>query len=143
MRAAAFVIVLAAAAAHAADAVRLHKTLYEAAASKNIQQFDKTLTRARDVVESMPLGDARNRLRRAVVIATDLERVLRFDAVYWDEETLPDYYDRLAGEYSDFGKFIAAYRLIDRSGRVFYPAQETQQFLLRQLRPPNPRKRST
>lgn len=82
----------------------------------------------------MHVGAARNRLRRAVIVATDLDRVWQFDAMYWDEQSLPDYYDRLANEYPGFGTFIAEFRLIDATSRVFYPKRETQDFLLGKLR---------
>jgi len=83
----------------------------------------------------MPLGQARNRLRRAVVVATDLQRVIHHDGMYWDEDSLPDFYDRLANEYAGFEAFITPYRVIGRRGRVFSPTRETRIFLLKRLRP--------
>ena len=122
----------------------LARQLFLTASSNNLAKFEATLTQAKEAVESMPVGEARNRLRRAVITATDLDRVWRFDGIYWDEDSLPDYYDRLAGEYRDFEAFIAQYRVVDRSGRVLYPKQETRDFLVRKLKPqPNSKKRST
>ena len=136
---AAVAFVLLAAAIHAEDAAR---TLYDAAAAGDLAKFESTLEHARATADAMPVGAARNRLRHAVIVATDLDRIWRFDGIYWDEDALPDYYDRLASEYRGFEQFIAQYRLIDRSGRVLYPKQETRDFLLRELRPANPKKRS-
>ena len=119
------------------------RALYATAAAGNLDRFEATLDRARTTADTMAVGAARNRLRHAVIVATDLDRVWRFDGIYWDEESLPDYYDRLANEYPSFEQFIAQYRVIDRAGRVLYPKQETRAFLLKQLRPANPKKRST
>lgn len=114
-------------------AARLQKQLYETAAARDLLKFDAALDRARSLADEMPLGDARNKLRQSVLIATDLQRVLHFDGVYWDEDVLPDYYDRLAGTYPEFGSFIAQFRLIDRAGRILYPSQETRLFLVKRL----------
>jgi hypothetical protein len=116
--------------------------LYEAAAAGDLPKFEKHLHSAKEQVETMPLGEPRNRLRHAIIVAGDLERIWRHDGIYWDEESLPDYYDRLAGEYSDFERFITPFRVVDKTGRVFYPRQETRDFLLKKLRPSNPKKRS-
>jgi hypothetical protein len=126
---------LLAASLHAEEAARLHRSLYEAAAAGDLQRFEAALQRAGALVDSMPLGDARNRLRRAVVVATDLQRVIQFDGMYWDEDSLPDFYDRLANEYAGFEAFITPFRVIDRRRRVFYPSRETRIFLLKRLRP--------
>ncbi len=119
------------------------RLLYSAAAANDRAKFEAVLENAISSVETMPLGEARNRLRRAIIVATDLDRVWRYDALYWDEESLPDYYDRLAGEYPDFERFIVQFRLVDQNRRVLYPKQETRQFLLEHLRPVNSRKRGT
>ena len=125
-------------------AADLGRQLFLAASANDLPKFESTLAQAQAAVEKMPVGDARNRLRHAVIVATDLDRVWRFDGIYWDEDSLPDYYDRLAGEYRNFESFIAEYRVIDRNGRVLYPKKETRDFLLDQLKPrPNSRKRST
>ena len=91
----------------------------------------------------MALGERRNALRRAIIVSTDLDRVWRHETIYWDEESLPDYYDRLAGEYADFEHFITPFRVVDKNGRAFYPKQETRDFLLKKLKPANSKKRST
>lgn len=139
MTRAAVAFLLLAAAIHAEDAAH---ALYHIAVAGDLAQFESTLDHARTAADAMPVGPARNRLRHAVIVATDLDRIWRFDGIYWDEDALPDYYDRLAGEYRGFEQFIAQYRVIDRSGRVLYPKQETRDFLLRELRPANPKKRS-
>lgn len=119
------------------------KLLYEAAVAGDLAKFEAAVAKAEAAVESMPLGDARNRLRRAIIVANDLRRVWRHESIYWDEESLPDYYDRLAGEYSDFERFITTYRLVDKTGRVLYPKQETRVFLMSKLKPANSGKRTT
>lgn len=124
-------------------APEVDRLLYSAAAANDRTKFEAVLETAISSVETMPLGEARNRLRRAIIVATDLDRVWRYDALYWDEESLPDYYDRLAGEYADFERFIVQFRLVDQRRRVLYPKQETRDFLLKKLRPANPGKRRT
>lgn len=119
------------------------RVLYAAATAGDRVKFEAALAKAAAAVDSMPVGQARNRVRHAVIVATDLDRIWRFDGIYWDEDSLPDYYDRLANEYPDFERFIADYRIVDRAGRIFYPKQETRAFLLKHLRPANPRKGST
>ena len=131
---------LVAASLRAEEPSRLHRSLYEAASAGDVPKFEAALEHTRAYVETMPLGEARNKLRRAVVVATDLVRIMRFEAIYWDEDALPDFYDRLANEYGDFEKFIAPHRLIDRTGRVLYPTRETRAFLLNRLRPNSPRR---
>jgi hypothetical protein len=127
-------------AAAASDPARV---LYAAAAAGDLEAFEAALEKARTAIDGMKLGDARNRLRRAIIVATDLDRVWRFDGPYWSEESLPDYYDRLSGEYPDFERFIVHYRVMDRSGLPLYPKQETREFLLRNLQQVNSRKRSS
>ena len=119
------------------------KAIYDAAASGDRGRFEAVVGDARATIDSMPLGAARNALRRSLITAIDLDRVWRFDGVYWSEQSLPDYYDRLAGEYADFERFITPYRVIDNNGRAFYPKQETREFLVDKLRPANSGKRST
>ena len=125
---------------HGDEAAHLHKALYDAAAATNRAKFTSTLERAQTFIETMPLGERRNRLRRAIITATDLDRLWQYDGFYWDEQSLPDYYDRLAGEYADFERFITPHRLIDGGGKPFYPVRETRDFLLKRLRPANSRK---
>jgi hypothetical protein len=120
------------AASQPGEPVRLQKALIDHVA--NVARFDEMLERARAHIDTMPLGEPRNRLRRSILIATDLRPLVGFDAVYWDEESLPDYYDRLARAYPEFGPFIAQYRLVGQSGRVLYPSQETRAFLLERLK---------
>ncbi len=130
---AAFAVLLIAAGDRVDDAARLQKLLYETAIARDIAKLDVALQRARKLADELPLGDTRNKIRQSVLIAGDLHRILEFDGIYWDEESLPDYYDHLARRYPDFATFIAQYRLVDRTGRVLYPAQETRQFLLQRL----------
>jgi hypothetical protein len=120
------------AASQPGEPVRLQKALIDHVA--NVIRFDEMLERAHAHIDRMPLGEPRNRLRGSILIATDLRRILGHDGVYWDESSLPDYYDRLAGAYPEFGPFIAQFRLVDQSGRVLYPAQETRAFLLERLK---------
>ena len=133
--------ILIASPAHGEDAARLQKQLYEAAAAGNHAKFSAVLIRAKTAVEKMRLGEVRNRLRRAIIAGDDLDRVWSLDAMYWDEDSLPDYYDRMSGEYAGFEKFITSYRLIDAQGHAFYPVRETRQFLIERLRPTNYLKR--
>lgn len=115
--------------------------LYAFAASDDRAAFTTTLDRANNEVDALPLGRVRNRLRRAIIVSSDLDRVWQFDGLYWSEEVLPDCFDRLALEYSDFEAYISAYRVIDPHGRVLYPKQETRDFLLKKLKPSNSPKR--
>lgn len=140
---AAVLSILLASSPHGDDPARLQKNLYEAAAAGNHAKFTSALERAKALVETLRLGPARDRLRRAVIVATDLDRVWNHEGLYWDEESLPDYYDRMAGEYPGFERYIAQYRVIDGSRRVFYPARETRAFLTERLRPANYRKKHT
>ena len=133
--------ILIASPAHGEDAARLQKLLYEAAASGNHAKFSAALARAKTAIDTMRLGAARNRLRRAIIVSDDLDRVWGVDAFYWDEDSLPDFYDRMSGEYPEFEKFITGHRLIDAHGHAFYPVRETRMFLIERLRPAKYRKR--
>ena len=130
----AIAVLLIAATQPAADPVRLQQQLIEQAKARDVARLDAAIETARNHADSMPLGEPRNRLRQSVLIATDLRRIVAHDSIYWDEESLPDYYDRLASTYPDFGEFIAQYRLIDAGGHVLYPSQETRGFLLDRLK---------
>ena len=122
-------ILLIAATQPAADAVRLQQQLIVAGSSRDVPRLDAAIESARTLADSLPLGDLRNRLRQSILIAGDLRRIVAYDSLYWDEESLPDYYDRLAGAYPGFGTFIARFRIVDERGRVLFPSQETRTFL--------------
>ena len=127
-------VLLLAASQPAIDPVRLQQQLIEAGSQRDVARLDAAIERARKHADDMPLGEPRNRLRQSILIATDLRRVVAYDAIYWDEDALPDYYDRLAGAYREFGTYIAQFRLVDQSGRVLFPSQETRKFLLDRLK---------
>ena len=124
----------------AAEPVRLQQQLINAATSRKIEVLDSTIERARKLADDMPLGEPRNRLRQSILIASDLRRILAYDSIYWDEDALPDYYDRLAGAYPDFETYIAQFRLVDQRTRVLYPSQETRTFLQDRLKSVPPAK---
>ena len=85
----------------------------------------------------MRVGPQRNAFRREILIAGDMSRVWHFEkksgSLYYDDETLPFYFDRLAAEYARYPRFIRDYRIIDNSGLPHYPTRETRRFLLRLL----------
>lgn len=130
----ALAILLIAATQPAADAVRLQQQLIVAGSSRDVARLEAAIESARNLADSLPLGDPRNRLRQSILIATDLRRILAYDSLYWDEDSLPDYYDRLAGAYPEFGTFIARFRIVDARGRVMFPSQETRTFLRERLK---------
>jgi len=131
LAAAAFVL-----AATASD-VSIHAELIAAAKASDLHRFDAAIERAQDFIDTMRVGPRRNAFRRAILIASDMSRVWHFEAknatLYYDDETLPFYYDRLASEYPSYPKFIEQDRVIDTSGLPHYPTRETRLFLLRQL----------
>jgi hypothetical protein len=121
----------------AASDVSARKELIDAAKANDLHRFDTAIEEAQNVIESMRVGARRNAFRRAILIATDMSRVWHFEvqtgALYYDDERLPFYYDRLASEYREYPKFIAQYQVIDASGLPQYPTRETRAFLLRLL----------
>ena len=121
----------------AASDVSIRKELIDAAKAADLHRFDAAIETAQTYIDTMRVGARRNGFRRAILIATDLSRVWHFEAknaaLYYDEERLPFYYDRLASEYPAYPKFISEYRVIDTSGLPQYPTRETRLFLLRLL----------
>lgn len=118
--------------------------LLKAAAAEDLPRFDAAVERARTAIESMPLGNARNRFRRAIMTGEDVSRVWHFavtdaEGSYYNEERLPFYYDHLVADHPAYRRFIAEYAIIDH-GRMFYPTRETRTFLLKELE--NIRRRS-
>ena len=111
--------------------------LLKAAATDDLPRFDVAVERAQTVIESMPLGSARNSFRRAIMTGEDVSRVWHFAITdaggsYYDEERLPFYYDRLVADHPKYARFIAEYAINDH-GLMFYPTRETRAFLLREL----------
>jgi hypothetical protein len=118
--------------------------LLKAAAAEDLPRFDAAVERAQTAIESMPLGNARNRFRRAIMIGEDVSRVWHFavadaEGSYYNEERLPFYYDHLVADHPAYSRFIAEYAINDH-GRMFYPTRETRSFLLKELE--NIRRRS-
>lgn len=122
----------------AASEASLRDELIDAAKANDLHRFDSAIERAQTFIDTMRVGARRNAFRRAILIATDMSRVWHFavtdaNGLYYDDERLPFYYDRLASEYPEYPKFIAEYRVIDTSGLPQYPTRETRAFLLRLL----------
>ena len=121
----------------AASDVSIRKELIDAAKARDLQRFDVAIEAAQSHIDTMKVGARRNAFRRSILIASDISRVWRFEAksgaLYYDDERLPFYYDRLAAEYPSYPKFIRQYRVIDTSGLPQYPTRETRLFLLRLL----------
>ena len=118
--------------------VSIRRELIDAATANDLSHFDAAIERAQTFIDSMPVGARRNAFRRAILTATDMSRVWHFErsdayGLYYDDERLPFYYDRLASEYPSYPKFIEEYRVIDNSGLPQYPTRETRAFLLRLL----------
>jgi hypothetical protein len=131
---AAAAIVLAA----AVSDLSIRDEMISAATANDLHRFDAAIEHAQTFIDTMRVGPRRNAFRRAILIATDMSRVWHFEVtdpngLYYDDERLPFYYDRLASEYPDYPKFIAEYRVIDTSGLPLYPTRETRAFLLRLL----------
>jgi len=121
----------------AASDVSIRKELIDAAKARDLQRFDTAIEAAQSHIDTMKVGARRNAFRRSILIASDISRVWHFEAksgaLYYDDERLPFYYDRLASEYPSYPKFIRQYRVIDTSGLPQYPTRETRLFLLRLL----------
>jgi len=117
--------------------VSIRVELIDAARAGDLARFDAAIESAQNTIDTMKVGARRNAFRRAILIASDMSRVWHFEAgsgaLYYDDERLPFYYDRLASEYPQYPKFIREYRVIDTSGLPQYPTRETKLFLLRLL----------
>jgi hypothetical protein len=115
----------------------IRNDLIAAAKANDLHLFDDAIERAQNYIDSMPVGARRNAFRREILIAGDISRVWHFEvksgSLYYDDETLPFYYDRLASEYPRYPKFIREYRIVDTTGLPHYPTRETRGFLLRLL----------
>jgi len=134
------VMISAAAARPTANSERptaIIEELLKAAAADDLPRFDAAVERARAAIESMPLGNARNSFRRAIMAGEDVSRVWHFAITdaggsYYDEERLPFYYDHLVADYRAYARFIAEFAINDH-GLMFYPTRETRVFLLKEL----------
>lgn len=117
--------------------ISIRQELIDAAKAHDLQRFDEAIDAAQTHIDAMRVGARRNAFRRVILIASDMSRVWHFEvkssALYYDDERLPFYYDRLASEYRGYPKFIEQYRVIDASGLPQYPTRETLGFLLRLL----------
>jgi hypothetical protein len=117
--------------------VSIRTELIDAARARDLARFDAAIESAQNAIDTMKVGARRNAFRRAILIASAMSRVWHFEAasgaLYYDDERLPFYYDRLASEYPQYPKFIREYRVIDTSGLPQYPTRETKLFLLRLL----------
>lgn len=117
--------------------VSIRDELIGAARNRDLPRFDAAIESAQNHIDTMKVGARRNTFRRAILIASDMSRVWHFEVksgqLYYDDERLPFYYDRLASEYPAYPKFIKDYRVIDTSGLPQYPTRETRAFLLRLL----------
>ncbi|HJT15932.1 MAG TPA: hypothetical protein VJ853_01015 [Thermoanaerobaculia bacterium] len=115
----------------------IRNDLIAAAKANDLPLFDDAIQRAQDYIDTMPVGARRNAFRREILIAGDTSRVWHFEvksgSLYYDDESLPFYYDRLASEYPKYPKFIREYRIVDNTGLPHYPTRETRGFLLRLL----------
>jgi hypothetical protein len=126
----------AAATVDTTDPAALRETLHDAAAANDQPRFDAALARAQAVVETLPLGDERNSLRRAILVYSDLQQVWSYAAAdrfgaFYDDESLPGVHDKLAADYSGYDAFISQYRITDAAGRTLYATSETRAFLLK------------
>lgn len=133
--AAAFVIF---AAVRGPDDIAIRKELADAAKANDLRRFDAAIERAENFIDTMRVGPRRNAFRRTILTARDITRVWHFaesdpNGIYYDDERLPFYYEHLAADYPGYAKFIADYRLIDKTGLPQYPTRETRSFLQRRL----------
>jgi hypothetical protein len=123
------------------DPATLRKTLRDAIAANDQARFNAALARAKAVAETLPAGEERNSLTRAVSLYSDLQQLWNYASTdqygaFFDEQSLPGVHDRLASRYPGYGAYIAQYTLTDDRGRVLYPTAETRTFLLRQAGAP-------
>ena len=123
--------------AAAASDVSIARELIAASRANDLARFDAAIESAQVHIDTMKTGERRNAFRRTILIASDMSRVWHFEsksgALYYDDERLPFYYDRLASEYPGYPKFIRQFRVIDTSGLPQYPTRETRGYLLRLL----------
>ncbi len=108
--------------------------------TNDFRRFEAALAVAKSLADLMPLGAARNALRRAILVYEDVDAVWSFAVrdrygAYFNDDSLPGLHDRLNADYPGYDDFIADYRVADRKGNVLYPTAETRTFLLKQLAP--------
>ena len=128
----------AASSSSASSPARALHDLRAAVAGNDLPRFQSTLIAARPLADGLPIGAERNSLRKALLVAADLETVWKFSASdpsgsYYGDESLAGFHDRLSADYSDYARFIEEFRVTDQTGRTFYPTAETRAFLARQL----------
>jgi hypothetical protein len=126
----------------AADASSVLKTLHEAISANDLPRFQAALTRAREIADGMPLGDARNALRRSVMTYEDVATVWSFAATdrfgaFYNDDAVPGLYDKLAADYPGYAHLMEDARIVDAHGITWYPTSETRAFLLQQIVPPH------
>ena len=131
-------VLFTAAAARPSDDSTIRKELLDAAAANDLRRFDAAIDRAETFIDTIRVGPRRNAFRRIILTAADISRVWHFaetDArgLYYDDERLPFYYEHLASEHPGYARFIAEYRVVDRTGLPQYPTRETRSFLLKRL----------
>lgn len=119
-----------------ADPATLRETMHDAVAANDQPRFDAALARAKSIVETLPLGDERNSLRRAILVYSDIQQVWSYAAAdrfgaFYDDESLPGIHDKLAADYPGYDDFISQYRVTDAAGRTLYATGETRAFLLK------------
>jgi hypothetical protein len=119
---------------------RAMEALRAAVAANDFTGFRSTLTQATALADRMPLGDARNTLRRNLLIYRDVEQLWNFArndryGAFFDDEALPGMRDHLAADYRGFDAFLTANRIVDRNGVELYPTSETRTFLMRLVEP--------
>ncbi len=112
--------------------------LWTAIARNDLGMFDAAMARSRSIAESMPIGPARNELRRALLVMADVQKLWHFSesdrfGAFFDDDALPGFYDHLTADYAGFAGYIGAFKIADGHGHVVYPSAETRQFLLRQV----------
>ena len=81
----------------------IRNQIIAAAKANDLRAFDDAIDRAQNFIDTMRVGPQRNAFRREILIAGDMSRVWHFEkksgSLYYDDETLPFYFDRLASEY--------------------------------------------
>jgi len=118
-----------------ATPARALEALRTAIATNDFAGFRSALTQATSLVDSMPLGAARNALRRNLLIYRDVEQLWSFArndrfGAFFDDESLPGFRDHLAADYRGLDSFLSANRIVDRNGLELYPTAETRSYLL-------------
>lgn len=120
------------------SAAAARRVLHDAVSANDLPRFVLALAAARAFADGMPIGPARNTLRRALLIYGDLQTIWAFAVSspagsFYDEERLPGVHDHLSADYPGYAAFIDALKISDDSDRTLYPTAETRAFLLRQL----------